>query len=362
MLSDGPGASRASGSGPRSRRRWFTRAACPCGPHRRCWFEPRGVGRPGETVLAVANALRGELYAAAYRFEGAANRRAARTTGLPAGGAGGRAASPSDRLVGEAPPPAGAALERLVGATLVGPPEGAPHARVLLDLMDSPAVPPGLRTSPRGSRSMADRPKPRLAGRRRMDAPYRIRSAVPADAGRLVAIERRASATRGARAAFGRRSRRPGRSASLPTPARGVAGYLIGREVAGTGEVLNLAVAPNSAGAASAARCSGRVWLRSVAGRWMRCFSKCASPTSRRRRSTSDTASGRSGSGRRTTATRVRTRWCCGSRWNSARERRAAVSDFAAGRGRLVDGAPREAYTFPGSTVVAPRQHPRRCM
>src|SRR6266550_862203 len=30
-----------------------------------------GVARPGRTVLAVANALRGDLYAAAYRFDDA---------------------------------------------------------------------------------------------------------------------------------------------------------------------------------------------------------------------------------------------------------------------------------------------------
>ena len=78
-----------------------------------------------------------------------------------------------------------------------------------------------------------------------MDAPYRIRSAVPADAagaGRDRAARR--SAIRGARPASARRSTSPWTFGLVAEAGAGVAGYLIGREVAGTGEVLNLAVAP----------------------------------------------------------------------------------------------------------------------
>jgi len=96
-----------------------------------------GVGRSGETVLAVANALRGELYAAAYRFEGVriAELLAPRVYRLEELVGRGLAV---DWLVGELPPPLARALEETVGCKLVGPPEGAPHARVLLDLTDRP--------------------------------------------------------------------------------------------------------------------------------------------------------------------------------------------------------------------------------
>jgi ribosomal-protein-alanine N-acetyltransferase len=56
-----------------------------------------------------------------------------------------------------------------------------------------------------------------------MDAPYRIRSAAPADAAPLAQVERRCFSDPWSETSF----------------------YLIGREVAGTGEVLNLAVAPD---------------------------------------------------------------------------------------------------------------------
>jgi [ribosomal protein S18]-alanine N-acetyltransferase len=77
-----------------------------------------------------------------------------------------------------------------------------------------------------------------------MDAPYRIRSAVPADATGLVAIERRAFSDPWSEASFREALASPWTFGLLAETGRGMAGYLIGREVAGTGEVLNLAVAP----------------------------------------------------------------------------------------------------------------------
>jgi [ribosomal protein S18]-alanine N-acetyltransferase len=77
-----------------------------------------------------------------------------------------------------------------------------------------------------------------------MDAPYRIRSAVPADAAGLVAIERRAFSDPWSEASFREALVSPWTFGLLAETGRGMAGYLIGREVAGTGEVLNLAVAP----------------------------------------------------------------------------------------------------------------------
>ena len=77
-----------------------------------------------------------------------------------------------------------------------------------------------------------------------MDAPYRIRSAVPADAAGLVAIERRAFSDPWSEASFRDALTSPWSFGLVAETKRGAAGYLIGREVAATGEVLNLAVAP----------------------------------------------------------------------------------------------------------------------
>jgi ribosomal-protein-alanine N-acetyltransferase len=77
-----------------------------------------------------------------------------------------------------------------------------------------------------------------------MDGPYRIRSAVPADAAGLVAIERRAFSDPWSETSFREALTAPWTFGLVAEMGRGTAGYLIGREVAGTGEVLNLAVAP----------------------------------------------------------------------------------------------------------------------
>ena len=96
-----------------------------------------GAARPGATVLAVSDALRGELYAAAYRFEGGAVHTVLapsvhRPDRLVAG------ALRPDILVGEAPEPAMRALEQWAGSALIAPPEGAPRARELLGLVGRP--------------------------------------------------------------------------------------------------------------------------------------------------------------------------------------------------------------------------------
>jgi tRNA threonylcarbamoyladenosine biosynthesis protein TsaB len=94
-----------------------------------------GVSRPGSTVLAVADALRGEVYAAAYRFEGHQVLTSLAPSVYRLDDLIGRAFRP-DLLVGEVPAPAVAALERWAGTPLIPPPEGAPHARQLLGLVD----------------------------------------------------------------------------------------------------------------------------------------------------------------------------------------------------------------------------------
>jgi tRNA threonylcarbamoyladenosine biosynthesis protein TsaB len=96
-----------------------------------------GVARPGALVLAVANALRGEVYAAAYRFapDGIRTelipsvRRPEDIVGLP---------FQPDLVAGEAPAPILAILEEWVGRPVVGPPEGSPRAAQLLDLVGRP--------------------------------------------------------------------------------------------------------------------------------------------------------------------------------------------------------------------------------
>jgi tRNA threonylcarbamoyladenosine biosynthesis protein TsaB len=96
-----------------------------------------GAARPGATVLAVSDALRGELYAAAYRFdtEGVHTLLAPavrRPEELVAS-----ALSP-DVLVGELPEPIRQRLERWAGRPVIGPPAGQPDARMLLDLVGRP--------------------------------------------------------------------------------------------------------------------------------------------------------------------------------------------------------------------------------
>ena len=96
-----------------------------------------GVARPGQTVLALADALRGEVYAAAYRLDGTRIEELLppgvhRPDDLAAG------SLRPDLLVGEVPAPAAKVLEAWGGRAIIGPPAGAPHARVLLDLMDRP--------------------------------------------------------------------------------------------------------------------------------------------------------------------------------------------------------------------------------
>jgi tRNA threonylcarbamoyladenosine biosynthesis protein TsaB len=93
-----------------------------------------GVAREGDAVLAVADALRGEVYAAAYRFDPeevvtllapSVYRSETLVAMLP---------RPSV-MVGEAPAAVREILESWAGCRLMGPPEGAPRARELIGLV-----------------------------------------------------------------------------------------------------------------------------------------------------------------------------------------------------------------------------------
>src|SRR3954470_3004889 len=85
-------------------------------------------------VLAVANALRGDLYAAAYRFyPHRVSTELAPSVRRPAElmGSGIQPAV----IVGEAPAEILTALESWSGRPVIGPPEGSPRAARLLDLI-----------------------------------------------------------------------------------------------------------------------------------------------------------------------------------------------------------------------------------
>jgi ribosomal-protein-alanine acetyltransferase len=77
-----------------------------------------------------------------------------------------------------------------------------------------------------------------------MDVRFRIRPATLADAATLVAIERRCFSDPWSEAAFREALSSEWSFGLVADSGRGPAGYLIGREAAGSGEILNLAVAP----------------------------------------------------------------------------------------------------------------------
>lgn len=93
-----------------------------------------GAGCPEGMVLAVSDALRGEIYAAAFRFGGAAIRTELAPAVCRPEALAGRVALP-DRIVGDVPPPARHVLEEWAGRPVVTSPEGAPDARRLLGLV-----------------------------------------------------------------------------------------------------------------------------------------------------------------------------------------------------------------------------------
>jgi tRNA threonylcarbamoyladenosine biosynthesis protein TsaB len=94
-----------------------------------------GVAGAGSAlVLAVSDALRGDVYATAVRFE-PGRIRSALDPGVWRPEALAELDLAPDTLVGEAPPPAVAVLERWTGLELIGPPKGAPHAARLIGLV-----------------------------------------------------------------------------------------------------------------------------------------------------------------------------------------------------------------------------------
>lgn len=92
------------------------------------------VSGPGAIVLAIAGALRGEVYAAAYRFfPDRIHTELAPSVQRPEELV--RSSFTPAVAVGEAPAEILAAVETWIGRPVVGPPEGAPHASQLLGLV-----------------------------------------------------------------------------------------------------------------------------------------------------------------------------------------------------------------------------------
>jgi tRNA threonylcarbamoyladenosine biosynthesis protein TsaB len=93
-----------------------------------------GVARGDELVLAIASALRGEVYAAAYRFlPGGVQAELIPSVRRPEELV--SSALQPATLVGEAPAEIVAILENWVGRQMIGPPQGSPQAARLLDLV-----------------------------------------------------------------------------------------------------------------------------------------------------------------------------------------------------------------------------------
>lgn len=93
-----------------------------------------GVAKDEALILAVSNALRGEVYAAAYRFLGdGIQTELAASVQKPATLL--ASALRPEIVVGEAPPEIVAVLEGWIGRPVIAPPIGAPQAARLLELV-----------------------------------------------------------------------------------------------------------------------------------------------------------------------------------------------------------------------------------
>ena len=137
VLSDGPGSFTGLRVGASVAKALVHARALPLWVAPSLLVRAAGVGRTDGIVLAVAGALRGEVYAAAYRFlperirpELAPSVR--RPDQLVHGGF--RPAV----VVGEAPADLIAVLEGWIGRPVIGPPDGSPHATQLLGLVGRP--------------------------------------------------------------------------------------------------------------------------------------------------------------------------------------------------------------------------------
>jgi tRNA threonylcarbamoyladenosine biosynthesis protein TsaB len=133
LVSDGPGSFTGLRVGATAAKALARARGLPLRTAPSLMVRAAGVAAGTGLVLAVSDALRGEVYAGAFRFSGGRV-----VTELQPGVwrpevLAGRGLAP-DVLVGEAPQPAREVLERATGRTLVAPPEGAPRAVALIAL------------------------------------------------------------------------------------------------------------------------------------------------------------------------------------------------------------------------------------
>ncbi len=137
VLSDGPGSFTGLRVGASTAKALVYARGLPLWVAPSLLVRAAGVARNDSVVLAVASALRGEVYAAAYRFF--ADR--IHTELIPS------VRRPQDLMngslkpavvVGEAPDDILAVFESWVGRPVIGPPVGSPHAARLLGLVGQP--------------------------------------------------------------------------------------------------------------------------------------------------------------------------------------------------------------------------------
>ncbi|MGH7579075.1 MAG: tRNA (adenosine(37)-N6)-threonylcarbamoyltransferase complex dimerization subunit type 1 TsaB, partial [Gemmatimonadales bacterium] len=133
LVSDGPGSFTGLRVGAAVGKALARARALPLWTAPSLMVRAAGVAGAGRLVLAVSDALRGDLYATAVRFD-AGRVQVELEPGVwrPEALAGLELAP--DVLAGEAPPPAAAVLEQWTGLRLIGPPEGAPRAVRLIGL------------------------------------------------------------------------------------------------------------------------------------------------------------------------------------------------------------------------------------
>jgi tRNA threonylcarbamoyladenosine biosynthesis protein TsaB len=137
VLSDGPGSFTGLRVGASAAKALVHARGLPLWTAPSLLVRAAGVAQPDAMVLSIANALRGEVYAAAYRFTS----EGIRTEMIPS------VRRPEDIvgfgfqpdiMVGEASIQVLGALQQWAGSQVMGPPAGAPHAARLLDLMNLP--------------------------------------------------------------------------------------------------------------------------------------------------------------------------------------------------------------------------------
>ena len=133
VLSDGPGSFTGLRVGASVAKALVQARGLPLWTAPSLMVRASGVAREGDTVLAVADALRGEVYAAVYRFDAEEIVTLLAPSVYRAETLTGAVVRPSV-LVGEAQPAAVEILAHWAGSRLIGPPEGAPHARQLIGL------------------------------------------------------------------------------------------------------------------------------------------------------------------------------------------------------------------------------------